>query len=532
MAKRVAASVANAGRARVASSRQLEGDLDTIVLKAIQKLPERRYVSVAELSADISRHLAGLPVSARPDTWRYRSGKFITRHPVGVSFGAALVILLAGSAILTRVQLERVEKERTTAESFSTFLVGLFRASNASLPGGGETVPVRRVLDSAAVRLQSDLSTEPEARARLLRVIAESYQSLELYDAARVAIDSAVAIRRRIGSDLLALVRDLELSIELQAQLGHIPFAHAAARDVLTLRRRIHPARSIELADGLFYTGCMLVHDGPRRESEGYLREGITILRSHRDVPPVTLAQGLRCLGRLILDTELQRDSRYLAEAEQVLREALQLAQLSEPAGSPVLAPYHVDLSRALSRRGSDSGLIVIRRAIALHASAPEGSSVVPWEKTILAELLTDRGRLVEADSIYRHLIPAQRATAIGRTLNFGTWLKGYGRLLLECGDAVGAESILRESVAILGPAVSPQSRTVVDARVLLGSALARQRRFAEADSLLSANLPLAVALWGETDPRTVIARQASRDVRERPASPNTSDKPRCALVR
>jgi len=72
---------------------RLAGDLDTIVLMALRKEPERRYASVRELREDIERSLAGRPVLARPDTWRYRTSKFVRRNKVLVS--AALGIILA-----------------------------------------------------------------------------------------------------------------------------------------------------------------------------------------------------------------------------------------------------------------------------------------------------------------------------------------------------------------------------------------------------------------------------------------------------
>ena len=79
--------------------RRLEGDLDTIVLKALQKDPARRYASVAQLAEDVRRHLAGQPVLARPDSLRYRAAKFARRNRVAISLGAlAVVALIAGLA--------------------------------------------------------------------------------------------------------------------------------------------------------------------------------------------------------------------------------------------------------------------------------------------------------------------------------------------------------------------------------------------------------------------------------------------------
>ena len=73
--------------------RRLEGDLDKILLKALDKDPARRYRSVAQFSEDVRRHLEGLPVAAREATYRYRAGKFVRRHRFGVA--AAILIAVA-----------------------------------------------------------------------------------------------------------------------------------------------------------------------------------------------------------------------------------------------------------------------------------------------------------------------------------------------------------------------------------------------------------------------------------------------------
>src|SRR5262245_56732753 len=66
-------------------ARQLAGDLDNIMLMAMRKEPERRYQSVEQFSEDVRRHLAGMPVVARKDTFGYRAGKYVRRHKAGVA---------------------------------------------------------------------------------------------------------------------------------------------------------------------------------------------------------------------------------------------------------------------------------------------------------------------------------------------------------------------------------------------------------------------------------------------------------------
>jgi serine/threonine protein kinase len=81
--------------------RRLRGDLDNIVLKALQKEPQRRYESVADFSQDIDRHLLHLPVRARPSTFTYRVWKFTQRHRAEVSAAFTVLVVIAAVALFT-----------------------------------------------------------------------------------------------------------------------------------------------------------------------------------------------------------------------------------------------------------------------------------------------------------------------------------------------------------------------------------------------------------------------------------------------
>ncbi len=95
----------------------LRGDLDNIVLMAMRKEPARRYASVALFSEDIRRFLDGLPVIARKDTARYRSGKFIRRHRVAVAAAVMLLLTLISGVVATAWQAQHAEQQRARAET-------------------------------------------------------------------------------------------------------------------------------------------------------------------------------------------------------------------------------------------------------------------------------------------------------------------------------------------------------------------------------------------------------------------------------
>jgi serine/threonine protein kinase len=97
--------------------RSLADDLDNIVLKALRKEPSRRYASVEQFAEDIERHLEGLPVRARADTFTYRSRKFVRRHRAGVAAAVGVALSLVGGLTATTWQWRVAQVERARAES-------------------------------------------------------------------------------------------------------------------------------------------------------------------------------------------------------------------------------------------------------------------------------------------------------------------------------------------------------------------------------------------------------------------------------
>ena len=123
-----------------ALARELEGDLDWIVLKAMEKDRERRYETANGLAMDVERYLASEPVVARPPSPGYRARKFVRRHRVGVSVAALGVLLLAGFGAAMAVQAQRIaaardvaDSRRSQAEGLIDFMLGDLRSKLAPI---------------------------------------------------------------------------------------------------------------------------------------------------------------------------------------------------------------------------------------------------------------------------------------------------------------------------------------------------------------------------------------------------------------
>jgi eukaryotic-like serine/threonine-protein kinase len=179
---RVEATPADADASREKLHRRLRGDLDNIVLKALRKEPARRYASVEQFSEDIRRHLERLPVIARPDTFWYRTGKFVHRHKAGV-FGVALAVaaLVVGLVVtlretyVARRERARAEQRFNDVRELANSLLFEVHDAIQNLPG---STAARKLIVDRALRYLDALAKEAKGNLSLQRELAAAYQKV------------------------------------------------------------------------------------------------------------------------------------------------------------------------------------------------------------------------------------------------------------------------------------------------------------------------------------------------------------------
>ncbi len=169
-------------KSKIQNPKSLRGDLDNIVLKALRKEPERRYQSAQELSEDIRRHLAGLPVAATADRTFYRFSKFVTRHRQGVFAGLLMTMIILSvsgfavwQGIVATRERQKAEKRLTEIRSVARSLMNETNDSLAKIPGN---VTVQKALAEKSVALLDSLASEETNDTVLLTELAESYTKL------------------------------------------------------------------------------------------------------------------------------------------------------------------------------------------------------------------------------------------------------------------------------------------------------------------------------------------------------------------
>jgi tRNA A-37 threonylcarbamoyl transferase component Bud32/tetratricopeptide (TPR) repeat protein len=193
------------------SDKALRGDVDNIVLTALRKAPERRYASASALSLDIGRHLAGRPISSRPETIPYRAGKFFRRHRVFCAVAALFVLSMAGgmAATLHEAQIARADRARAEqrfaeVRKVASGLLFDFDEAIEKLPGSR---PARTLVAAKALEFLDNLAQDTRGDVSLLRDLATAYE--------RVATLQGIAGGPNLG-DSAAAAESLRKAVALR----------------------------------------------------------------------------------------------------------------------------------------------------------------------------------------------------------------------------------------------------------------------------------------------------------------------------
>jgi len=316
--------------------RWLRGDLDTIVLAALRKEPDRRYASAHEMAEDVRRHLEGRPIAARQESRVYRFGKFVRRNPWAAPATAA-VVLAVGAYIGTLVRHgEELELERNTARleaerarTSQDFLVGLFRSADpfSAVPASRRDIRVSDVMEEGVLRARTELADRPEIRSMLLGTIGDVF--LGLGDPARAVELRTEALEIARGTfgpespEMAAALRELaEPTLQLERlSAGQADSAPIIALRSLDLARRNFGTTHTEALRAQVTLGHMLLYGSGFLAAEPILEHAIGLLRDRPEAERLLIAEALMILARVRHSTSRERQP----EAEAPAREAVEL---------------------------------------------------------------------------------------------------------------------------------------------------------------------------------------------------------------
>lgn len=438
----------------VSRRRALRGDLDTIVLKAMQKEPSRRYRSVEAFAHDIERLLAGRPVAAQRDTLRYRATKCAQRNRAGLSIAALLLVSLVGGLGATLWQArvaneQRARAERRFADVRELATSFLFEAHDAiaNLPG---STPARALLVNRGLKSLDALAREAAGDTLLERELAAAYQrvglvqgnsynsnlgdseaALKSYRASVALLERSIAPTSSNPSALAALANGydglatmLNITGDLKGAIANLDLAVAAQKRAVSLDTANVEYRKT-LADLYYQTGdarggAGQANIGDTKGALGSYRAAVALRESLQIAVPKDvevrggLANTLFNLGALEVTLDDTLGVQHIRRGVGILEQII--------ADNPNDAFRRVNLL---------SGYMKLRRPLAEDGKYAESITLV---RKVLAALEP----MVAAD-------PTNSLLA----RNLGVTFNAMGQDLLGLGDANGAVAQHQKALAI-----------------------------------------------------------------------------------
>ena len=305
--------------------RQLEGDLDAITLKALEKDRARRYGTPSELAADLRRYLRREPVLARAPSRAYRARRYLQRHRLGVGLASGLAVLLLSFAIAmglqarrTALERDRANREAATASNVAGFLTRMFAVSDPS-EARGNSITAREILDRASKEIETGLAKDPELQVRMMTRIGTVYTNLGLLSRAQALQEKATEVARaRLGPDHPdTLLAADQLGIVYE-QSGLYAKAESLARDTLERKRRAfgpEDDRTLWVQNNL---GLLYFFEGKLVEAERLLGQGLAIRRRQTGPEGPAALQAANNLSEVYLRAD------RLQQAEELLTATLE----------------------------------------------------------------------------------------------------------------------------------------------------------------------------------------------------------------
>jgi eukaryotic-like serine/threonine-protein kinase len=516
-------------RGRGELARALRGDLDAIVLRAMQKQPEARYASVEQLASDLRRHLNGMPVEARPATLRYRTGSFARRHRLGVAAAAGFLLLLTAFGVAMGVSSWRLAAERdralraearasTEAESASQvaeFLAGLFRAAN---PGEalGTDVSARELLDRGAAQIVEDeAELEPAVRRRLLVSLGEVYRDLGLFEegasllvAAQETLPPLDDVASRAGLTDEEVESLVKILVELGAvrwEQGRVEESERIAEQGLALARQRLGAEHPRVALFLHNLGWLAQERADYQRAIELHRQGLAIRAGNPELEPDEVAASENYLGTALLGI-----ADYDGAIE-VLRRAFESRRHNIGEDHPGTLQTRANLATALQERGREADRAEARahyRAVveAERRVLPEDSPLRSTSLVTLARALREPDQLGEAEALLEEAIALDR-----RRADSAIWV-GYDLVTLagvvaRGGDSARAEDLLREALALYDQAGEQAIGYRAVAQRQLGALLVERGAATEAEPLLREALAVRERTLPPEHPELALTR-------------------------
>jgi len=386
--------------------RELRGDLDAIVMKALRKEPVQRYASAAELAADVQSHLERRPVLARRGNWRYRSSRFLRRHAFATGFAALALVALVGGLGAAVWQARIARAERDSAREALAFMRTLFDNADPAKQKG-DRLSVRDLLDTGTHTMRTALQGQESARSELMLTMASAYLGLGQLESAAPLIEDVErsAIAR---GDAVQQAAALTQRCRLRDLGNHSEDCPALLDRAERLLDPTDPEQAKLVAYGLALRTYGLQLQNKYDEIVADMHRGLALLGDSADQRYLRvelashLAFALNRLGRP-------------AEAEAVLAPVARSLRSDDDAERVLLLDALGTLSSAVGDQGRHDEAVAMQREAVDVAEKLYGKDnpAITDPLNTLARTLGNAGRLPEAIAVMERTVALDRLNVV-----------------------------------------------------------------------------------------------------------------------
>lgn len=473
--------------------REIRGDLDWIVIKALEKDRTRRYQTVHGLSLDIQRYLAVEPVSARPPSAWYRFRKLFLRHKL-LFTGIGLITLFLIASLITvsaflasEKQLRhRAETEAAKSAQVTTFLEDMLKGVGPSAALGQDTKMLQAILNQTANRVGTELTNQPSVQAELSSLIGEVDFEIGNFTQAKQMDDAALALDQRIyGTNSLQTAKALTDEGLILARLGKLPEAEVPLNEALDISRRVSGGTERDIASLLNYLADVYTQEGRLKEAEAFARQALAIRQRIFPGDSLEVAQSIRTLATVL------GNEGHLSEAEARLNQVLEIRLKNLSPDDPLIAGTYNDIAWAEGGQGKledaealEAKALAIRRKV-LGDNHPDVAKAL----YLLGDRLRQRNELDAADEVLSTAYSMQtNLVGVDDPSSLVTML-GLAKTLQMEGKLGEAENLEKRALTVWHQRGEQDLPRAIDNVDELTQILVAEKKGLEAEQLLDAAL-------------------------------------------
>jgi tetratricopeptide (TPR) repeat protein len=477
----------------------VRGDLDWIVMKALEKDRARRYETANGLGMDILRHINCEPVVARPPSRLYEFQKTVRRHKFGFAAAAALIAVLAAGVIVStwmffkeqqarqqaEVEREAAKMEAAKATAISDFFQQSLRAANPDeLKGSDYTV--RNLLDDFSSGLGNQFKDQPEVEASVRETIGKAYYRLGVPDKAQEQLERALMLNRRLYGEhdqAAATLADCAWASFEQGQLTNaesqaraaldiyrkdgtvgqpVLFAFWALQETLNSEGRYADVETVtkqaldiarqtpgqefpETASIIHGLAQAKISQSKYADAETLARQALEMHQRLQGSQHPETGWGLKLLGDALLG------QKKLDEAGRAYREALSIFRKQYPIGHKSLDQAMGGLKNVLEAKGDLAGLVALDQTILADQRSGSSNDSSSVETTLfdLANFLASQNRPEAASQEYREALNSILKPFWDDPIQLPPIMQKMAQKLVATGQPQFAESLYADAIEI-----------------------------------------------------------------------------------